>query len=98
MLIIWPFASFKAFGNPSRSLLFFMSVSGWFPGLITWLFDHASHPGLQNLRDNKDQGRAVARKLLESKRQELRNGVVRKDVMSLLGPLFPDFHFASRGC
>ena len=62
-----------------------MSISEWFPGFITWLFDHGSHPGLQNLRDNKDQGRAVAQKLLESKRQDMKDGTVRKDVMSLLG-------------
>lgn len=92
VLITYPFVSFAAFGNPSQLLLFFMSLSDWFPGLITWLFDHGSHPGLRNLRDNKYQGRAVARKLLESKRQELKNGTVRKDVMSLLG-LFQFFHF-----
>ena len=72
-------------GKPSRWLVFFMAITGWFPGLITWLFDNSSDPGMQNLRRNRDQGRIVARKLLNSKRQELKDGMVRKDVMSLLG-------------
>jgi len=66
-----------------------MSISEWFPGLITWLFNHGNHPGIKNLRMNVAQGRAVARKLLDSKRQELKDGAVRKDVMSLLGLLSP---------
>ena len=93
MLIIRHSASFEAFGNPSRLLLFSLALSEWFPGLVTWLFDHGSHPGLRNLRDNKAQGRAIARKLLDSKRQELKDGAVRKDVMSLLGSLSPFFYF-----
>jgi len=97
VLITCLFVSFAAFGNPSQLLLFFISVSEWFPGLITWIFDHSSSPGVQNLRENQDRGRAVAQKLLESKRQELRDGVVRKDVMSLLGLLFPFFYSRSRG-
>jgi len=62
-----------------------MAITGWFPGLITWLFNNSSDPGMQNLRRNKDQGRMVARKLLDSKRQELKDGMARKDIMSLLG-------------
>jgi len=72
-------------GNPSRWLVFFMAITGWFPGLITWLAGSSSDPGMQNLRRNKDQGRIVARELLDSKRQELKDGMARKDVMSLLG-------------
>jgi len=48
---------------------------------------------MQKLRLNRDQVRSVARKLLDSKRQELKDGVPRKDVMSLLGSLFPFFRF-----
>jgi len=51
-----------------------MSISEWFPGLITWLFNHSSHPELWNLQDNNDQGWALAQQLLELKRQELRGG------------------------
>jgi len=66
-----------------------MAITGWFPGLITWLFNNSSDPGMQNLRRNRDQGRIVARKLLDSKRQELKDGMGRKDVMSLLGLSLP---------
>ena len=68
---------------------FFMAITGWFPGLITRLFDNSSDPGMQNLRRNKEQGRIIARKLLDSKRQELKDGAARKDVMSLLGLSLP---------
>jgi len=64
---------------------------GWFPGLITWLFNNSSDPGMQNLRRNKDLGLSVAQKLLDSKRQEFKDGVTRKDVMSLLGLLLSHF-------
>ena len=79
------FVSFAAFRNPSRLLVLSMTITGWFPGLITWLFDNSKDPGMQQLRWNKEQGRIVARKLLDSKRQELKDGVARRDVMSLLG-------------
>ena len=86
-MLICPFVSFDAFGNPSRSHIFFMSVAGRFPGLLTWLYDHSSHLGMQNLRQNKNQGRIVARKLVDSKRRELKDGMVKKDALSLLGSL-----------
>jgi len=62
-----------------------MAITGWFPGLITWLFDNSSDSGMQNLRRNMDQGLVLARKLLDSKRQELKDGIAKKDVTSLLG-------------
>jgi len=88
-LTVCTFASFVTFGNLSRSLVFFMTITRWFPGLITWIFDNSSDPGMQNLRQNKRQGRVVAQKLLDTKRQELKDGRARKDVMSLLGSLLP---------
>lgn len=62
-----------------------MFLTGKIPGLIPWLFDHSSHPAMQKVRSNKDQGRGVARQLLDLKRQELKDGSLRKDVMSFLG-------------
>ena len=62
-----------------------MAITGWFPGLITWLFNNSSDPGMQNLRRNMDQGLILAQELLDSKRQELKDGMAKKDVMSLLG-------------
>jgi len=72
-----------------------MAITKWFPGLITWICETSSHPGMQKLRQNKNEVRNVARRLLDSKRQELKAGVSRRDVMSLLGLLFP-FRFRSR--
>ena len=79
------FTSFESIGNPTRSLVFFMAITKWLPGLLTWLHDNSSHPGMQNLRQNRDQVRSIARKLLDSKRQELKDGTSTKDIMSLLG-------------
>jgi len=66
-----------------------MSIAGRFPGLLTWLHDHSNHHGMQNLRQNKDQGRIVARELVDSKRRELKDGTAKKDALSLLGSLPP---------
>ena len=66
-----------------------MSIAGRFPGLLRWLYNHSSHRGMQNLRRNKEQGRIVARKLVDSKRQELKDGTAKKDTISLLGLLLP---------
>ena len=91
-----PFTSAAAFGNASRSLVFAMFITGRFPGLLTWLYAHFNRPGMQKLRQNREEARATARRLLDSKRQELKNGVPRKDIMSLLGSLLPFFLFYLR--
>ena len=57
---------------------------------MTWAYDNFKYPGMQRIRQNKEAHR-VARKLLDSKRQELKDGMPRKDVMSLLGLLSPSF-------
>jgi len=75
-----------------------MSITKWFPGLLTWLHDNSSDPGMQKLRHNRDQARGVARKLLDSKRQELKDGAPRKDIMSFLGSLPPSSRICPRGC
>ena len=59
------------------------------PGLLTWLHNTSSHPKMQRLRQNRDEVRSVAWKLLDSKRKELKDGAPRRDVMSLLGLLPP---------
>ena len=69
-----------------------MCVAGWVPGLLPWLCDNGSGPGMKNLRRNKIEAHNVARELVDSKRQELKAGTPRKDLMSMLGPLFPP-HF-----
>ena len=53
---------------------------------------------MQRIRRNKNEGRRVAWKLLDSKRQELKAGTPRKDIMSLLGSLLPLLYFRLSGC
>jgi len=78
-----------SFGVPSRFFIFLMCVAGWFPGLLPWLCDNSNTPGMQNLRWNKTEAHNVARELIDSKREELRAGTPRKDLMSMLGSLLP---------
>ena len=59
--------------------------------MMTWAYDNFKYPGMQRIRQNKEEAHRVARKLLDSKRQELKDGMPRKDVMSLLGLLSPSF-------
>ena len=73
-------------------------MTGWVPGLITLLYNHSNHPGIRKLRQNKVEAHSVARTLLDSKRQELKDGVSRRDIMSLLGLLLLFFQFRSCGC
>ena len=54
---------------------------------MTWVFNNLRYPGMQRIRQNKEEAHSVARELLDSKRQELKDGAPRKDVMSLLGLL-----------
>ena len=58
---------------------------------MTWVYDNFRYPGMQRIRQNKEEAHRVARKLLDSKRQELKDGTPRKDVMSLLGLLSLSF-------
>ena len=97
-LTVCPVPSFESFKNPSQLLVFFMSISGWFPGFVTWLFDNYNDPGMRKLRWNRDEGRRIARKLIDSKRQELEAGAAREDIMSLIGLLLPFFRSCSCGC
>ena len=73
-----------------------MAITKWLPGLLTWVYDNSSDPGMQKLRLNKDQTHDIARKLLDSKRREVKAGTARKDIMSLLGLLVPS-RFCLRG-
>ena len=46
---------------------------------------------MKKLRRKRVEAHAVAKRLLDSKGQELKGDVSRKDIMSLLGPLLPSF-------
>jgi len=79
--------SFEAFGMPSRGRLFVMNALIWAPeGSVTRMFERDKSPGMVNLRKNREYAHEVAAKLIEEKRQELRDGTSRKDLLSLLGP------------
>jgi phage gp46-like protein len=79
--------SFDAFGKPSKGRLFWFDAFAWAPeGTGVWFVDRNKSPGMVRLRENKKYAHEVAAKLIEEKRQELKDGASRKDVLSLLGP------------
>ena len=81
------FRSFEAFGVPSKERVLVMNAFRWAPeGSTTWMFERDQSPGMVNLRKNREYAHEVAAKLIEEKRQELRDGTSRKDLLSLLGP------------
>lgn len=80
------FHSFAAFGRPSKVFLFMVDSLRWAPrGFATWVFERDQRPGMVNLRENKKYAHEVATKLIEEKRQELKNGTSGRDLLSLLG-------------
>ena len=54
-------------------------------GFVTWMMERDKSPGMTRLRENRTYAREVAAKLIEDKRQELKNGTSQKDLLSLLG-------------
>ena len=57
-------------------------------GTSTWISNRNKSPGMVNLRENKTYAHEVAAKLIEEKRQEMKDGTSRKDLLSSLGPSF----------
>lgn len=58
----------------------------WAPrGFATWIFERDQRPEMVNLRENRTYAHELAAKLIEEKREELKNGTSRRDVLSLLG-------------
>ena len=85
-MIIFFFHSFDAFGKPSKTRLFVMDAFKFAPkGFITWISDRSKSPWMVRLRENRKCAHEVAAKLIEEKRQELKDGTSRKDLLSLLG-------------
>ena len=81
------FRSFGAFGMLSKERLFVLNAFRWAPrGFATWMFEKDQRPGMVKLRENRKYAHEVAVKLIEEKRQELKDGTSRRDVLSLLGP------------
>ena len=81
------FRSFEAFGVPSKERVLVMNAFRWAPeGSTTWMFERDQSPGMVNLRKNREFAHEVAAKLVEEKRQELKDGTSRRDLLSLLSP------------
>jgi hypothetical protein len=84
------FHSFGAFGSLPKGRIFMLDVLGFAPnGFITWIMERDKSPGIVKLRENRAHAHEVAAKLIENKKQELKNGTPRKDLLSLLGQSAP---------
>ena len=80
------FYSFSAFGSLSKERLLLLDSLKWAPiGLLGFFLERDQSPGMAGMRENRKLAHEVARKLIEDKREELKNGTSRRDVLSLLG-------------
>ena len=80
------FYSHAAFGSLSKKNILVMDSLRLAPqGFVTRAMEWDKSPGMENLRENRKHAHEVAAKLIEEKRQELKNGTSRKDLLSLLG-------------
>ena len=80
------FRSYDARGKPSKGRLFVMDSFKWAPkGFGLWLLNKDNSLGSVRVRENKAYAHEVAAKLIEEKRQALKDGTSRKDLLSLLG-------------
>ena len=71
----------------SKERLFMVNALNWVPtGFATWMFERDQRPGMVMLRKNREYAHELAAKLIEEKRQELKDGTSRRDLLSLLGP------------
>jgi len=69
-----------------KKRLFMMNAFRWAPGgFTTWMLERDKGPGMVNARKNREYAHEVATKLIREKRQELKDGASRRDVLSLLG-------------
>ena len=63
----------------------FITESQYFPyGTVSWLFHKDKKPGSIQIRENRKQVHAIARTLIDAKRENIRNGDQGKDILSLL--------------
>ena len=88
------FYSFKAFGTPSKGRLLLIDAFKFVPtSFITWILNKYPFGWMVKLRENRTQVRRVAAQLIEDKRQELKDGTPRRDLLSILGSsctVFPE--------
>lgn len=65
--------------------MFISDVAQYFPyGIISWFFEKDKEPGSVKIRENRKLTHAVARTLIDAKRENMHNGDQGKDVLSLL--------------
>jgi len=77
--------AFGIIGTLSKGRLFVLNALRWFPeGFASWIVEKDPSPGMVKLRENRKYAHEIAAKLIEEKRQELKDGTSRKDVLSLL--------------
>lgn len=80
------FHSFNAFAMLSKARLFMIAAFWRAPeGFFTWFLERDRRPGMLNIRENRRYAHEVAAKLIEEKKQELKDGTSRKDLLSVLG-------------
>jgi hypothetical protein len=69
-----------------------MEAFKWAPkGGGLWISNRNKSPGMRKLREHKAYAQEVAAKLVEEKKQALKDGTPQKDLLSLLGPSFISF-------
>jgi len=77
--------TFGAIGRPSKRRVFMLSALRWAPkDFIAWVFERDKHPGMVMTRKNREYAQQVSTKLIEEKREELKNGASQRDILSLL--------------
>ena len=80
------FRSFDVFAKLSKEQIFMVDALRWTPvRFATWIFETNQRPGLVRLRENRAYGHEVAARLIEEKKQGLKDGASRKDILTLLG-------------
>ena len=53
--------------------------------LVAWMMERDKRPVAARIRENGEYEREVSAKLIEDKKQELKNGTFRRDNLSLIG-------------
>jgi hypothetical protein len=72
--------------HSTKESIFSREIARWYPkGTTTWLLERDQSPGHVQLRRNRDEALRFARALIDAKKEELKAGTSRRDVMSLLG-------------
>ena len=81
-----------AFGiKPVPSNILVSDAAQYLPrGVLTWIFERDNSPGSARMRENRKYAREVAKELIDSKRKNIQNGEVGKDVLSLLSRCFKE--------